>query len=149
MINLIIENYFGMVPTLLSWWPFLNQAFVLCHIQVVEWVKGSISHRKMAKAVVMVSSSTSSAFHRWKTCFLSCVSVGVTQDQGKQIGIMFLVRIEWKRRRRNCWISFFSSEKNEVALGKEHGITRDDSSLKKPPSNFDSVVARGQTEPGR
>ncbi|CAF0826452.1 unnamed protein product [Rotaria sordida] len=52
--------------------------------------------------------------------------VGVTQDQGKQIGIMFL---------------------NEVALGKEHSITVDDSSLKKPPANFDSVVARGQTEP--
>jgi hypothetical protein len=35
-----------------------------------------------------------------------------------------------------------------VALGKEHTITADDSSLKKPPANFDSVVARGQTEPG-
>ncbi|CAF1084703.1 unnamed protein product [Adineta steineri] len=52
--------------------------------------------------------------------------VGTTQDQGKQIGIMFL---------------------NEVALGKEHTITSDDSSLKKPPANFDSIVARGQTEP--
>ncbi|CAF4412442.1 unnamed protein product, partial [Adineta steineri] len=36
---------------------------------------------------------------------------------------------------------------NEVALGKEHTITSDDSSLKKPPANFDSIVARGQTEP--
>ncbi|CAF3811477.1 unnamed protein product [Rotaria socialis] len=52
--------------------------------------------------------------------------VGTTNDVGKQIGIMFL---------------------NEVALGKEHSITVDDSSLKKPPANFDSVVARGQTEP--
>jgi hypothetical protein len=34
-------------------------------------------------------------------------------------------------------------------LGKEHTITADDSSFKKPPANFDSVVARGQTEPGR
>ncbi len=39
--------------------------------------------------------------------------------------------------------------KNEVALGNEHTITIDDSSLKKPPAKFDSVVARGQTEPGR
>jgi hypothetical protein len=34
-------------------------------------------------------------------------------------------------------------------LGKEHTITIDDSSLKKPPANFHSVVARGQTEPGK
>jgi hypothetical protein len=34
-------------------------------------------------------------------------------------------------------------------LGNEHTITTDDSSLKKPPAKFDSVVARGQTEPGR
>jgi len=44
----------------------------------------------------------------------------------KNIGIMFLV---------------------EVALGKEHGITKDNSSLKSPPKGFDSVVARGRTEP--
>lgn len=37
---------------------------------------------------------------------------------------------------------------NEVALGKEHTITSDDSSLKKPPPGFDSVVARGSQEPG-
>jgi poly [ADP-ribose] polymerase 2/3/4 len=35
----------------------------------------------------------------------------------------------------------------EVALGKEHGITRDDSSLKAAPKGFDSIVARGRTEP--
>lgn len=35
----------------------------------------------------------------------------------------------------------------EVALGKEHSITRDDSSLKKAPKGFDSIVARGQKEP--
>ncbi|ERE76108.1 poly [ADP-ribose] polymerase 3-like protein [Cricetulus griseus] len=35
----------------------------------------------------------------------------------------------------------------EVALGKEHHITTDDPSLKSPPPGFDSVIARGQTEP--
>jgi poly [ADP-ribose] polymerase 2/3/4 len=35
----------------------------------------------------------------------------------------------------------------EAALGKEHSITRDDSSLKAPPKGFDSIVARGQNEP--
>ena len=35
----------------------------------------------------------------------------------------------------------------EVALGKEHSITRDDSSLKQAPKGFDSIVARGQKEP--
>ncbi|XP_072308784.1 protein mono-ADP-ribosyltransferase PARP3 [Eucyclogobius newberryi] len=36
---------------------------------------------------------------------------------------------------------------NEVALGKEHTITDDDSSLRKAPEGFDSVVARGSVEP--
>lgn len=36
---------------------------------------------------------------------------------------------------------------NEVALGRERTITRDDSSLKKAPAGYDSVVARGQVEP--
>ncbi|XP_033822504.1 protein mono-ADP-ribosyltransferase PARP3 [Periophthalmus magnuspinnatus] len=36
---------------------------------------------------------------------------------------------------------------NEVALGKEYTITTDDSSLKKAPKGFDSVVARGIVEP--
>ena len=35
----------------------------------------------------------------------------------------------------------------EVALGKEHSITADDSSLKAAPKGFDSIVARGQKEP--
>ena len=35
----------------------------------------------------------------------------------------------------------------EAALGKEHHITRDDSSLKAPPKNFDSVIAQGSTDP--
>ncbi|XP_067854392.1 LOW QUALITY PROTEIN: protein mono-ADP-ribosyltransferase PARP3 [Heptranchias perlo] len=35
----------------------------------------------------------------------------------------------------------------EVALGKEHSIFTDDPSLKAPPKGFDSVIARGQTEP--
>ena len=36
----------------------------------------------------------------------------------------------------------------EVALGKEHGIDRDDWTLTKPPTGYDSIVARGRTEPG-
>lgn len=36
---------------------------------------------------------------------------------------------------------------NEVALGKEHHITKDDPSLKTAPKGYDSVVARGLTEP--
>lgn len=36
---------------------------------------------------------------------------------------------------------------NEVALGKEHTITQDDSSLRKAPKGFDCVIARGQVEP--
>ncbi|KAI9359209.1 poly polymerase 3-like protein [Zopfochytrium polystomum] len=36
---------------------------------------------------------------------------------------------------------------NEVILGKEYTITRDDSSLRKAPAGFDSVVARGSQEP--
>ena len=38
---------------------------------------------------------------------------------------------------------------NEVAIGKEHRITQDDSSLRAAPSGFDSVLACGQQEPGR
>ena len=37
---------------------------------------------------------------------------------------------------------------NEVALGKEYSITEDDSSLVKAPNGYDSVVARGENEPG-
>lgn len=37
---------------------------------------------------------------------------------------------------------------NEVALGKEYTITRDDTSLRKAPVGYDSVVARGTQEPG-
>ena len=36
----------------------------------------------------------------------------------------------------------------EVALGKEHTITRDNSSLTKAPTGCDSVIARGHSEPG-
>ncbi len=52
--------------------------------------------------------------------------VGSTSYKSKQVGIMFL---------------------NEVVLGKEHHILRDDSSLTKPPSGFDCVIAKGNTEP--
>ncbi len=35
----------------------------------------------------------------------------------------------------------------EAALGKEHTILRDNSSLKAPPKGYDCIVARGHTEP--
>ena len=35
----------------------------------------------------------------------------------------------------------------EAALGEEHHIIRDDSSLTKAPAGFHSVVAKGRTEP--
>lgn len=38
---------------------------------------------------------------------------------------------------------------NEVALGKEHHITMDNSSLTSPPKGFDCVIAKGRTEPGK
>ncbi|KYO22983.1 poly [ADP-ribose] polymerase 3 [Alligator mississippiensis] len=53
-------------------------------------------------------------------------SAGYVRCTSKQIGIMFL---------------------NEVALGKEYRITQDDSSLRKPPANYNSVIACGRTEP--
>ncbi|MEE6518231.1 hypothetical protein FKM82_029095 [Ascaphus truei] len=53
-------------------------------------------------------------------------SAGYVGRTSKNLGIMFL---------------------NEVALGREHHITNDDSSLRAPPSEYDSVVARGVTEP--
>ena len=37
---------------------------------------------------------------------------------------------------------------NEVALGDEHHITRDDWTLTAPPKGADCVVAKGCTEPG-
>ncbi|XP_076985229.1 protein mono-ADP-ribosyltransferase PARP3 [Tamandua tetradactyla] len=36
---------------------------------------------------------------------------------------------------------------SEVALGREHHITIDEPSLRQPPPGFDSVIARGHTEP--
>uniref|UniRef100_A0A670ILM4 Poly [ADP-ribose] polymerase n=1 Tax=Podarcis muralis TaxID=64176 RepID=A0A670ILM4_PODMU len=53
-------------------------------------------------------------------------SAGYVGTTSNRVGIMFL---------------------NEVALGKEHHITQDDCSLRKPPDGYDSVVARGVTEP--
>eukprot|EP00660_Eupelagonema_oceanica_P008245 gene8245-18205_t len=35
----------------------------------------------------------------------------------------------------------------EVALGKEHEISRDDHTLRKAPAGFNSIVARGIVEP--
>jgi len=43
----------------------------------------------------------------------------------------------------NTGIMFLS----EVALGKEHHITSDDSSLEAPPPGYDSIIAKGHTEP--
>lgn len=37
---------------------------------------------------------------------------------------------------------------NEVVLGNEHHITRDDPSFTAPPKGFNSVIALGMTEPG-
>ncbi|XP_056381095.1 protein mono-ADP-ribosyltransferase PARP3 isoform X2 [Hyla sarda] len=53
-------------------------------------------------------------------------SAGYVGTTSSDLGIMFL---------------------NEVALGKEHHITQDNSSLKSAPKGYDSVVARGLTEP--
>lgn len=53
--------------------------------------------------------------------------VGTTNYKNQNIGIMFL---------------------NEVALGKEYLITRDDSSLTQPPAGYNCVIAKGCTEPG-
>ncbi|XP_056158080.1 protein mono-ADP-ribosyltransferase PARP3 [Lampris incognitus] len=47
------------------------------------------------------------------------------------------------RTSKNTGVMFL----NEVALGKEHTITRDDCSLKTAPAGFDCVVARGTVEP--
>ena len=57
-------------------------------------------------------------------------------ENGKSIGYM-----GWAKG--NIGVMFLA----EVALGKEHSITLDDSSLKKAPSGFHSIVARGQQEP--
>lgn len=46
---------------------------------------------------------------------------------------------------RNTCIMFL----NEVALGKTKEIVMDDRTLKKAPPGFDSVVARGRTEPSK
>ncbi|XP_053325774.1 LOW QUALITY PROTEIN: protein mono-ADP-ribosyltransferase PARP3 [Spea bombifrons] len=53
-------------------------------------------------------------------------SAGYVGRTSKNLGIMFL---------------------NEVALGKEHYITQNNPSLRAPPKGYDSVVARGLTEP--
>ncbi|KAM9361706.1 protein mono-ADP-ribosyltransferase PARP3 [Symphorus nematophorus] len=47
------------------------------------------------------------------------------------------------RTSKNTGVMFLS----EVALGKECTITKDNSSLKKAPAGYDSVVARGNQEP--
>lgn len=37
---------------------------------------------------------------------------------------------------------------SEVALGREHHVMADKPNLQKAPPGFDSVIARGHTEPG-
>lgn len=58
---------------------------------------------------------------------------------------MFLFFFSVRRAAGNIGIMFL----NEVALGNEHHITIDDSSLTKPPKGFDCVIAKGRTEPGK
>lgn len=53
-------------------------------------------------------------------------SAGYVSPHSSGIGIMFLA---------------------EAALGEEHTITVDDWQLKKAPAGYDSIVARGRTEP--
>ena len=45
---------------------------------------------------------------------------------------------------RNTGIMFL----NEVVLGNEHDITMDNWQLTEPPKGYDSIIARGHTEPG-
>lgn len=67
----------------------------------------------------------------------------------EQHGVIWItvvyVSLSTVRTSKNTGIMFL----NEVALGKEYTITRDDSSLRKAPNGYDSVVARGRQEPGR
>jgi hypothetical protein len=58
--------------------------------------------------------------------FFSKHSVGPGKEGNKNIGLMFL---------------------NEVILGEEHHILRDDSSLCKAPNGCHSVIAKGRVEP--
>ena len=62
-----------------------------------------------------------------------------------QLLLIIFYQFSVRRAAGNIGIMFL----NEVALGKEHHITRDDSSLTTPPKGFDSVIAKGRTEPGK
>lgn len=62
-------------------------------------------------------------------------------ENGKSAGYTGTCR----HRNQNVGIMFL----NEVALGKENHILRDDASLVKPPKGYDCVIADGQTEPGK
>ena len=55
-------------------------------------------------------------------------AVGPARCKNETIGIMFL---------------------SEVALGKEHNIKVGNGSLTCAPKGYDSIVARGNTEPGK
>jgi poly [ADP-ribose] polymerase len=59
----------------------------------------------------------------------------LASENGKSVGY-----VGWSG---NTGVMFLA----EAALGKEHTITRDDSSLKAAPKGYDCIVARGHTEP--
>ncbi len=59
----------------------------------------------------------------------------LASENGKSVGY-----VGWSG---NTGVMFLA----EAALGKEHTITRDNSSLKSAPKGYDCIVARGHTEP--
>ena len=66
-------------------------------------------------------------FNDWLLFYCQLLSLPAAVRCAGPVGIMFL---------------------NEVALGKEHHILRDDWTITAPPSGCDCVVAKGRTEPG-
>ena len=90
---------------------------------------------RVGRGIYLASECSKSAGYgeREGVCVCVCVCVYLrvslyTVGCAGNIGIMFL---------------------NEVALGKEKHIVKDDPSLMQAPSGYDSIVARGRTEPGR
>ena len=55
------------------------------------------------------------------------------------------IYITVRRTSNNIGIMFLV----EAALGKEHHIKQDDWTLKAAPKGYDSIVAKGRTEPGK
>ena len=121
---LIIVACSGMVLTLQWWLLFSSQAFALCLT-----LGGGLGGESILplKTVNQLDTVRKSYYYYNTPIPLIIINFTVRRAAGN-IGIMFL---------------------NEVALGKEHHITRDDSSLTTPPKGFDSVIAKGRTEPGK